>query len=168
MGKGRRKFDRRKNYELALKLRIPLELLKPFVVSLPLSAYSNAVPPSGQALVERLVATHQAPVGWSVLSPSTIYKVKCNQPDGRAVVTYSLTVHTDLTWSLTVGAIPILQRLIPAVPSRLLHYQHLVSLLLTLDGSKLCVGNPDEKYMSLIKGHHGNLHDQTGTKLCYA
>ena len=72
MGKGRRKFDLRKNYELTMKVKVPLSLLKPFVVSIPLASYINAPATSGQALVARLVATKQLPSGWSY-SSTTLY-----------------------------------------------------------------------------------------------
>ena len=164
MGKRRRKFDLGKNYELTLKVKVPLNLLKPFVVSIPLASYVNAPASSGQALVARLVATNQLPSGWSY-SSTTLYKVQCTQQQPTPSVTFSLTISDTLTWALNIGSIPILPTHLPAVPSKLIHYHQLVSLLLTLDNSKLCIGNPDEKYMSLIKSHHGNLHDQTGTLL---
>ena len=164
--RGRRRFDLRKNHELSLKVRVPLNLLKPFIVSLPLSCYLNAPAPNGQALAKRLLASHQLPVGWSVSSnpgPSTtLYKVQCTDQQQMAVVTLSLVIHNNLTWTLTIGSIPVLPTHLPAVPSTLF-YHHLVSLLLILDGCKLCIGNPDEKYLRLIeKKENGNLYDQNG------
>ena len=167
MGKGRRKFDRRKNYELSLKVKLPLDLLKPFMVSLPLTSYTNAPAPSGQALRKRLLATNQLPVGWSVASDSgpctTLYKVQCIHPQHTAMVTYSVVINNDLTWTLTMGSIPVLPSHLPAVPSIIHYVQQVVSLLLNLDGTKLCIGNQDEKYLSFAENHHhGNLYDQMG------
>ena len=59
MGRGRHKFDLRKNCEMALKVRIPLDVLKPFVVSLPLTSYVSAPAPNGQALVKRVLVSGQ-------------------------------------------------------------------------------------------------------------
>ena len=171
MGKGRRKLVRRKNYELSLKVRVPLELLKPFTVSLPLMSYVNAPLVSGEPLSKRLLATKQLPPGWSVASESsrctTLYKVKCTSPEQVAFVNFSFVIHDDLTWTLTMGSIPVLPTRLPEYPAKLLYVQQIVSLLLTFDGCKLCIGNPDEKYMCLVEKHKGNLRDQTGKQKYY-
>ena len=160
--RGRCRFDLRKNDELSLKVRVPLNLLKPFIVSLPLYCYLNAPAPNGQALAKRLLASHQLAVDWSVSSnpgPSTtLYKVQCTDQQQMALVTLSLVIHNNLTWTLTIGSIPALPTAVPST----LFYHHLVSLLI-LDGCKLCIGNPDEKYLRLIeKYENGNLYDQNG------
>ena len=152
---------------MALKVRIPLNRLLPFVVSLPLASYVDAPATSGEALVKRLTVTNQLPFGWSVstsLGPcTTLFKVQCTDEHPEALVTFCVVINDTLTWTLTIGSIPVLPTTLPTVPRKLLHSQQLVSLLLTLDDSKLCVGNPDEKYIiSLIETHHGNLHEQTG------
>lgn len=164
MGKGRRKFYLTKNYERTMKIRVPLELLKPFVVSIPLSTYVNAPAPSGQALVARLIATDLLPAGWSY-SSTALYKVKCIQQQHTPMVTVSIVISDTLTWSIHMGSIPILPSHLPAVPTKLTYHHQLANLLLTLDSSTLCIGNPDEKYMSLVEGHHGKLYDQTGMLL---
>ena len=89
------KFAPGKGYEKVFKVSIPLEVLKPFTVSLPLTVYSNARATNGQALGRRLQLTNSLPTGWMVTSNSActaLYKVKCiNQP--LNVVTNSLVIH---------------------------------------------------------------------------
>ena len=152
---------------MTLKVRIPLNLLRPFTVSLPLTHYINAPVPNGLALVKRLIITDKLPLGW-IESTShgpciTLFKVQCTPEHPEATIKFSLVINGTSTWTLTIGSIPVLPSTIPAVPSKLLHCQQLVSLLQTLDNSSLCVGNSEEKYvMILIENHHGKLYDQTG------
>ena len=159
------KFSPGKRYERVFKVSILLEVLKPFTVSLPLSVYSNARATNGQALGRRLQLTNSLPTGWMVTSNSActaLYKVKCiNQPPN--VVTNSLVIHDDLTWTLSIGCTTVLPMHIPAAPTTLLYLQNVVDLIVAVDGNKLCVGNPDEKYLCLTEHNsHGDLYDQSG------
>ena len=100
------KFDLRKNYERALKFSIPLATLKvlPLHMSLPISVYANAPVSNGKHLGDRLrVNTTLLPRGWSVADDidtayTKVYKVQYGA-DGAAF-TYSLVIHTNLTWTL--------------------------------------------------------------------
>ena len=162
MGKRKLKFAPGKNYEKSFKVRVPLDVLKPFTVSLPLTAYTSCQASNGQALGRRLQMMNSLPTGWTVASNSTcttLYKVKCNT-QSPGVVTNSLVIHDDLTWTLSIGCTTVLPTHIPSAPSTLSYLQHLVDLIIAVDGSKLCVGNPEEKYLCLT--HHGNLYDQSG------
>ena len=167
MGKGRHKFDLSKNYEMALKVRIPLDVLKPFVVSLPIAPYVSAPAPNGQALVKRVIVSGQLPRGWSVatnLGPcTTLFKVQCTNEQPEARIEFSLVINGNFTWALAVNSTPVLPSTIPAIPSMLHHGQHLTRLNHILDNSKMCIGNPDKKYVSHIESHHGNLRNKTGT-----
>ena len=165
MGKGRLRHDLRKNYEKSLKVRIPLNLLKPFIISLPLKSYINAPAPNGEALCRRALASKQLPVGWHVQTHSqctTLYKVHCSSQQHTASVTFSLVISEDLTWTLTSASIPILPSRVPTIPSSLDYFHQLLSLLITLDRSKLCIGNPDEKFLLLAESRHGKLFNQSG------
>ena len=171
MGRGRHKFDLRKNYEMSLRVRIPLDLLKPFVVSLPLTSYLSAPAPSGQAIVQRVLAAGQLPNGWSVATNlgqcTTLFKVQCTDEQPEARIEFSLVIHHDFTWALTINSTPVLPSTLPAVPSTLHHGHHLTRLIQILDSSKMCVGNPERKYVSHIDVHHGSLHDKTGTQISH-
>ena len=152
---------------MALKVRIPLDVLKPFVVSLPIAPYVSAPAPNGQALVKRVIVSGQLPRGWSVatnLGPcTTLFKVQCTNEQPEARIEFSLVINGNFTWALAVNSTPVLPSTIPAIPSMLHHGQHLTRLNHILDNSKMCIGNPDKKYVSHIESHHGNLRNKTGT-----
>ena len=161
------KFDLRKNYERALKFSILLATLKvlPLHMSLPISVYANAPVSNGKHLGDRLRAnTTLLSRGWSVADDidtayTTVYKVQYGA-DGAAF-TYSLVIHTDLTWTLTMGSTIITPAKIPTAPIAFKCLQEVIDLLATVDRSKLCIGNPDEQYSCLLH-HQGNLYDQSG------
>lgn len=167
MGRRKIKFDLRKNYEIALKLSLPLAKLKvlPLHISLPSSVYANAPVSNGKHLGDRLrVNTALLPRGWSVadgvdVAHTTLYKVQCSA--NGVAFTCSVVIHSDLTWTLTMGATIIMPTQIPKAPSAFTCLQQVIDLLATVDRSKLCIGNPDEQYSCLLH-HQGNLYDQSG------
>ena len=148
MGKRKLSFDVRKNHErnkyLKLNVSIPLELMKPFTVSLPLSNYTDATVTNGQTLSMRLCRWNQLPTHWSeapldVTHVSTVvdtpciilYTVKCTWPPFAAEVTFSVLIHDDLTWMLLLGSLHVPLQQKPAAPTRLLSIPEVVSLLQT-------------------------------------
>ena len=167
MGRRKLKFDIRKNYEMALKVSIPLANLKmlPLHISLPSSVYANAPVSDGKHLGDRLRANIALlPRGWSVADDvdkvhTTLYKVQTSA-DGVAF-TCSVVIQSNLTWSLTMGSTMITPAQIPTAPSTFTCLQQVVDVLTTVDRSKLCIGNPDEQYSCLLH-HQGNLYDQSG------
>ena len=181
MGKRRLSFDMRKNCErkryLKLNVRIPLKLTKLFQVSLPLCNYTHTPAANGETLRARLRKC-QLPTHWSleaintttentaINTPSpcfTLYTVRCSKPPSYvAEVTFSLTVHSDLTWILQLGSLPVLPSQVPRAPIRLLNISDVMSLLETLDSVRLCVGNPEDRYLQLVD-ERGPLKDNTGT-----
>ena len=157
------------------KVQIPLDVLKQFVVSLPLTSYVSAPAPNGQALVKRVLVKRvlvscQLPRGWSVATNfcpcTTLFKVQCTNEQPEARIEFLLVINNNFTWALTVNSTPVLPSTIPAIPSMLHHGQHLTRLIHILDNSKMCNGNPDKKYVSHIESHHGNLRNKTGTCTC--
>ena len=185
MGKTKLTCDVRKNWErkkyLKLNVRIPLKLTKLFQVSLPLCNYTHAPATNGDTLRARL-RTCQLPTNWSLVnitvssesntpSPSpcfSLYTVQCTKPPFVPEVTYSITVHTDLTWALNLGPLPILPSQVPrlATPTRLVSVPEVLSLLDILDSVHLCVGNPEDQYLRLEE-EKGPLMDKTGTVCVY-
>ena len=181
MGKRRLSFDVRKNTErkkyFKLNVRIPLELLKPFTVSLPLCNYTHAPITNGETLYARLHSC-QLPTHWSFVDIDTViahtstnppsgslYTVQCIKPPYAADVTFSVTIQSDLTWTLLLGTLPVPPSQIPTAPTRLLSVPEVHSLLTTMDSLRLCIGNPDEEYVKLIE-EKGPLMDKTGTCTC--
>ena len=147
-------------------VHICLDKLKtlPFHVSLPLTAYTNAPVANRRNLDDRVRLT-TLPTGWSVASDSgsetTLYKVQCTSAP-HCILTSSIVIHDNLTWTLTMGSTPVIPSLIPSAPSAFICLQQVVDLLIMVDKSKLCIGNPDEQYSCLTQHHHGNLYDQSG------
>jgi hypothetical protein len=143
----------------------PLDIVQVFSVSMPLSVYTNARVPNRQALSRRLQDVKSLPEGWTVANNSsctTLYKVNCNSKP-PVVTTYSLVVHDDLTWTLNIASTQVLPLHIPVAPSTLHYLHNVMDPLTVVDGSKLCVGNPDEKYSCLTQYHsHLNLYDHSG------
>ena len=176
MGK---RFDVRKNNErkknIKLTVHNPLERIKPFMVSLPLSSYTDARVTNGQTLCARLRTWKQIPPHWwseatIVTTPAvtatdrpsmSLYTVKCMRPPFSAEVTFTVIIHYDQTWTLTLGSLPVPLFRIPAAPIWLLSSSEVLSLLATLASLKLCIGNPDSEYVRLIEDK-GSLTDRTG------
>ena len=181
MGKRKLRFAVPKNYErkkyFNLKVRVPLEHITVFKVSLPLHIYTHASAINGNILRARLVR-HQLPSQWSLVTtdtpvaltatdiPSfTLYTVKCMSHPYAAVVALSVTIQSDLIWKLILGSLPVQTSQLPidiASPPRLLNVSAVLSVLTTLDSLKLCIGNPEEEYLNLIE-KIGPLGDKIGT-----
>ena len=166
MGRRKLKFDLRKNYEPKLKVSIPLDKLDvlPLNLSLPLSVHANAPVTSRQHLGDRLRATTLLPRGWSVAGGAdtaytTIFKVQCSA--SGAASTRSGVIQSDLTWTLTMDSTTIIPAQIEGAPSAFINLQQVIDILIMVDRSKLCIGNPDEQY-SCLTHHQGNLYDQSG------
>lgn len=158
MGKTKLTCDVRKNWErkkyLKLNVRIPLKLTKLFQVSLPLCNYTHAPATNGDTLRARLrTCTCQPPTNWSLVNitisegsntPSpcfSLYTVQCTKPPFVPEVTFSITVHTDLTWALNLGPLPILPSQVPrlATPTRLMSVPEVLSLLDILQVQCVCI-----------------------------
>ena len=170
MGRRKLRFAVPKNYErkkyFNLKVRVPLQHITVFKVSLPLHIYTHTPATNGNILRARLVR-HQLPSQWSLVTtdtpvaltatniPSfTLYMVKCMRHPYAAVVTLSVTIQSDLTWKLVLGSLPVQMSQLPidiASPPRLLNVSAVLSVLTTLDSLKLCIGNPEEEYLNLIE-----------------
>ena len=105
MGKGRRRFSTRKRK--TLKVRVQLDMLKPFLVSFPLEQYLDAPAPSREVLQRRINRMDRLPDGWSSVTDeanhvTTLFKVQCTQLHHAAEVKFSVVIGDDLTWALAV------------------------------------------------------------------
>ena len=123
----------------------------------------------GQHLGERLRVTTLLPKGWSVIggtdtAVTTIYKVQCSA--SGAASTRSIVIDSDLTWKLTIGSITITPTQASIAPSTLTCLQQVIDLLVTVDKSKVCIGNPDEQYSCLLH-REDNLYDQAGNYMYF-
>lgn len=133
--------------------------------------YTHAPTTNGETLRARLrrcqLLTHwsSATISTSVedTTPSpcfNLYTTQCCKPTYAAEVTFSVTVYTDLTWTLKLGSLPVLPSQVSRAPIRLLNVPEVLSLLETLDSVRLCVGNPEDQYLKLVE-EKGPFMDKT-------
>ena len=165
MGKRRRKFSTRKRK--TLKVRIPLDMLKPFLVSFPLEQYLDAPAPSREVLQTRISRMDRLPDGWSSVSDeanhvTTLFKVQCTQLHHAAEVKFSVVIGDDLTWTLYLGSTLLLPSQVPFVPASLVSLSLVTRLLNVLDNCSVCIGNDDNKFAPLAEKHNGKFYDQSG------
>lgn len=145
-------------------------------VRLPLDTYCSHALPDTSSLANRLSQSGKLPQEWTLtsihsttsLSPTlTLYILEIKSPlFCCADYSFMLTISPDGTWTLCVGRTRVYQEhcdLLKATPTKLCSVDDVIGLVLSLSGSKWCIGNPDEKFMDLIDRHEGNFRDQTGT-----
>ena len=149
---------------------------KELAVKLPLSAYTSAVMSSTHELHARLTASKSSlmPPEWicSVVSGTNlaIYKLAVTPPVMSADFTFIITISASGRWTINVDHKEISRANCPilaecAVHDHLLSVDLVVEILSLLDRCKLCVGNPDEKFSSLIDKHSGKFLDRSGNNI---
>ena len=82
--------------------------------------------------------------------------------------TFIITISASGRWTINVDHKEISRANCPilaecAVHDHLLSVDLVVEILSLLDRCKLCVGNPDEKFSSLIDKHSGKFLDRSGS-----
>lgn len=173
MGKRKIRFDARKNYERKKHARARA-ITQPqhdteLVVTLPRSAYTTAAVAEVAALQSRLTISHTLPNDWisTLLSSNdlALYKLTVSPPLMSAKVQYMLTISNDLSWVLCIGQKEIKRsecQMLQDVGHLLSSVEEVISLLVAIDNSKICVGNPDEKFNLLNDRHKGIFRGQSG------
>ena len=78
-----------------------------------------------------------------------MFKVQYMAPHNDAVVSLSLVIHNNLSWTLSSGNILISTLVIASIQTTLSSLSHVLSVLGVLDKSKVCCGNDDKKYIIL-------------------
>ncbi len=188
LGMGRRKlrFARKKNHErnkygYGLRVKVPLEVLKPsqLIVQLPISAYTSATVPDAAALRSRLGKSNLVPSGWTVAEegsqplpgicpPLVLYKLQFLQVLVAPTVTFTLSVDDQCMWTLrleTSEINPESCQLLRGYTATLSCVDEVMQLLSRIDGSAFCVGNADGKFSELVDSHKGTFRDQSGRQL---
>ena len=106
---------------------------------------------------------------WSNQSPSDFRKLQlfkipqsCSQP---LRITCNVTVHSDLSWSLFVYDKQVVQPMCSALRSfpTLMDSENLNLLLSAVENLKLCVGQPDPNYVSMVKAKKGKVSSSGGS-----
>ena len=124
------------------------------MVSLPASAYKTAPANSPVHLHSRLLKSSEIPEGWKLAldtkaDESTLHLSRPLQQSGDELV---LTISGSLSWTLTVGTFSVNMEdcpLLQGVSASLQSVDQVIGLLRELNTSKLCAGNPDERFMAM-------------------
>lgn len=171
MGKRKLRFDVRKNYERK-KQRIDKTISSTSPSTLnPQPATMN------ECNVRNLhsVSHDKLPPGWTSTCVTSctnrsrdslaLYKLQLQQPLASVNIAYMVTVSPDCTWTVCVGNKIIntsqCSRL-NSLDETISNADDLIQLLVLVDGSKHCVGNPDEKFSDLVVSHKGIFKNQQG------
>ena len=182
MGRKLKFFVRKNEAKRKLKLRrdllqSPVESLD-LTVHLPLSAYKSAKVDNSEILRTRLINSSCLPSGWILAeknthvlpdlksTPIVLYRPVHSQSlvlsTGTAL---SLSINTDLTWSVRVGTSLIdsfKNELIQDCTVSMSCVDEVVQLLSCIEMGTVCVGNDDVKFSDLIKRHKGCFKSATG------
>ena len=168
-----RKNDERKRQwkkRKALLVSIPRELvvLRSFKLSFPVSVYAEGHVESLESLSSRL-ASLSLPESWKIASkkPLTLCKLRVQHESSqaRADVSLSLNINNQLQWSLSLTSKqldPVSCPLLSCVPPTLTSASTVCSLLRMLNATKICLGNPDEKFFDHWRQRSLTLHGSSG------
>lgn len=167
MGKRKLRFDVRKNYERKKRCKVIMssQPLSPLAVMMPV----NQCDVHGL----HMLCQDKLPAGWIATCVSTstsddslaIYKLQ-NQPSTASVnIAYMVTICPDCTWTVCVESkmIDISQSgMLNSFVHRINNVDDLVQLLIMIDCSRHCIGNPDDKFSDLVIAHKGSFKNQQG------
>ena len=148
---------------------------KELIVKLPISAYTSQPLHSNAILHSRLEQQDCLPEMWNmslVYSPTSsapylsLYKLQVLPPLYCCTSTFMITIAPDASWTLCVGKSMITRAercdVLRTCPEKLCSMDDVVGLVSCLEGSKLCEGNPDEKFKNVLCHRGGMIMDQTG------
>ena len=178
MSRRKLKFDLRKNYA---RKKVAARIIKPsppdeLCVSIPifkddLQVDVRSFPaPDIVTLYQRLVGTGILPEPWiaSIVDSSrvAIYKLNVQSPLKSAAVSHMLTISDDFSWTINVANnevnISQSQLLHRISSSNLQTAQATLVVLRLLDDSKVCVGNPDDRFSCLVSRNKGKFTNHLG------
>ena len=180
MGKRRLRFDQRKNYELlkyapkSLIVLIPLSnSVMALQVSLPLrysTLYMRSPTTNIVTLHTRIVALQVLLPGLTIfLHPQilTLCQLCCKPPHSETVVALSLIIDTIFSWSLTAHghtAVEVLATdVLRGVPVVVSSVRDVCTVISALQESTVCIGNVEQKYITLIEHNRGSMKSISGT-----
>ena len=151
-------------------MSIPRELvtLSSFKLSLPVSVYTEGNVHSLELLSSRLRSL-SLPESWMIASmnPLTLCKLRVHQESSqaRADVSLSVSINNQLHWLLSVSnkqidpaSCPLLSGVLPTLTS----VSTVWSLLKLLNATKICIGNPDQKFIDNWNHRSLTLHGSSG------
>ena len=177
MGKRRLRFDQRKNYELlkyapkSLTVSIPLSnSVMALRVSLPLrysTLYMRSPTTKIVTLHTRIVASQVLLPGWTIfLHPQSLTQCQlcCKPPHLETVAVLSLIIDTKCSWSLTAHGYTAVEVLVTdvlrGVPVVVSSVWDVCTVISALKESTVCIGNVEQKYITLIEHNRGSMTQQ--------
>ena len=124
----------------------------------------------------KLLSRDKLPSGWTSTCVSSytneeslaLYKLQLQQPLASVNVAYMVTISSDCSWTVCIGNkiinTPQCSRL-NSFPEVISKVDELIQLLLVIDSSKHCTGNPDDKFSDLVVSHKGNFKNHQGINI---
>ena len=147
------------------------------IVKVPISAYCNGALDDTNLLYNRLHHSGMLPKEWNLTLVSSttsvvpflaLYKLHVTPPLFCVDYSYMLSVAPDGSWTLCVGRTLINQehcQLLMEAPTKLSSLSNVLSIISSVEGSKYCIGNADEKFRDISDHHGGVFKDQSGKKI---
>ena len=151
---------------LVVSISLQLVTIPALIVSLPLASYTNGCIQSSKSLYFRL-SSLPLPSSWYLASrtPLTLCKlhVRLHQTEqaSRADTIFTLSISSELEWTLvflnqtlSAAGCPLLAE----VPQFLTSVVAVRNLMMLLDSTIVCTGNPDGKFRDLLQHRALTLH----------
>ena len=145
---------------MVFRVSIPLAVLK-FVVSIPLSIFLSTPIVSLHALQSRLQA-RALPPSWIVAETAmdslVLCKFRYHPSQSVADVLFTVTIDPQLWCRIMLCENyldPSKHEFVSSLPSRICSYSDIIRILESLDACRICIGNSEEKFLSVV-GHRNS------------
>lgn len=156
MSRRKARFTTRKNYE---RKRWPgAASCTHLVVSLPRPRLSVVT------LLDQLRST-PLPSGWMCTSLAGDIIALCKlsvSSSSQPKLYLMVTISSDMSWGLQIGEKVVDNCLLQSIPKTFSLATEVIGLLRQIDGSQICIGNPDEKFLPLLGRNKGVFKGQSG------
>jgi len=141
-------------------------------LSLPLSAYLTA-PVSDLNLLYHRISTQKLPDGWITHSfkqsdDGSLFLSSVPAIDSSTLIattTFVVKVDRDLKWSLSYHGILVQNNqcdVLSVIPPKVSCVQDILTLLNTIQNSRMCSGNSVEDFEQIVEQHGGAFKDTKG------
>ena len=135
---------------------IPLAVLK-FVVSIPLRIFLSTPILSLHALQTRLQA-RALPPSWIIAETAmdslVLYKLRYQPSQPVADVLFTVTINPHLWCQIMLCGNyldPSKHEFVSSLPSQISSYIDIIRILESLDACRICIGNNEEKFLSVVR-----------------
>ena len=142
------------------------------IVKIPISSYNSLPVHNAAALYDRLMMSRSIPHGWSsslLVSElhSSIFSLSNNLTcSASSCVTLTVTVKEDCVWLLFVNNrqvdLSYCKLMQPLLTHQLNSITLLLQLLSLLEGSHICSGNCDDKFLPVQQRRKGTFYGKSG------